>query len=378
MSVGSLQRRLRSWRRWGEAELAARLPAARVFGPAWVHPGHFAAAGILQDGLNINGPSLVQVPPWVSRRVHPEARYYLYFAHHLGRYLRMAWAPALEGPWTLHNCGSFRDPRWTGRGVFDLDGLRNEDLNMQDGLRIGSDHARRPLHVASPDVHLDPEARRWVMYAHMPVLGAEMDQMSFAFTSEDGLWFEPMRTTGPGAHWVGLGPAYMRIFEFEGRRYAVSPGSWLHRAPEPGWAAHTPWQRGPQLLPVPLGAPKRPDGAVRLGAVARHLSTHVDTTQGRLTLYFTRVGDAPEQILAAEVELRRPWEEWRAGPIRAVHRARARWEGAAHEARASAGGVAAGGVNQLRDPCCFVHSDGRRTLLYTVQGERAIAGRTLG
>ena len=33
------------------------------------------------DGANINGPSLIKVPDWVSDRL---GAYYLYFAHHTG------------------------------------------------------------------------------------------------------------------------------------------------------------------------------------------------------------------------------------------------------------------------------------------------------
>ncbi|MBI3972242.1 MAG: hypothetical protein HY332_13225, partial [Chloroflexi bacterium] len=40
-------------------------------------------------GDNINGPSLIRVPDWVD---DPLGRYYLYFAHHRGTYIRLAYA----------------------------------------------------------------------------------------------------------------------------------------------------------------------------------------------------------------------------------------------------------------------------------------------
>ena len=52
---------------------------------------------------NVNGPSLIKVPPWVSR---PLGRYYLYFAHHEGRSIRLAYADELRGPWRLHPAGA--------------------------------------------------------------------------------------------------------------------------------------------------------------------------------------------------------------------------------------------------------------------------------
>ena len=47
---------------------------------------------------NINGPTLIKVPEWVE---NPLGRYYLYFAHHKGKYLRLAYADHLTGPWQV-------------------------------------------------------------------------------------------------------------------------------------------------------------------------------------------------------------------------------------------------------------------------------------
>ena len=38
-------------------------------------------------GYNIQGPSLIRVPGWVENRL---GNYYLYFADHKGRYIRLA------------------------------------------------------------------------------------------------------------------------------------------------------------------------------------------------------------------------------------------------------------------------------------------------
>ena len=45
--------------------------------------------------VNINGPSVIRVPDWVE---NPLGAYYLYFAHHKGSYLRLAYADDLAGP----------------------------------------------------------------------------------------------------------------------------------------------------------------------------------------------------------------------------------------------------------------------------------------
>ena len=49
-------------------------------------------------GGNINGPTLIRTPDWFES---PRAKYLLYFAHHFGRTIRLAFADDLLGPWTL-------------------------------------------------------------------------------------------------------------------------------------------------------------------------------------------------------------------------------------------------------------------------------------
>ena len=53
-----------------------------------------------QLGGNINGPSLIRCPDWITA---PPAKYLLYFAHHEGRAIRLALSDHLEGPWRLHH-----------------------------------------------------------------------------------------------------------------------------------------------------------------------------------------------------------------------------------------------------------------------------------
>ena len=53
-------------------------------------------------GDNVNGPSIIRVPSWVHQ---PLGRYYLYFAHHKGHHIRLAYADAIAGPWKVHEPG---------------------------------------------------------------------------------------------------------------------------------------------------------------------------------------------------------------------------------------------------------------------------------
>ena len=83
---------------------------------------------------NVNGPSVIRVPPWIQ---NPLGRYYMYFAHHRGSFIRLAYADNLDGPWTVHN-----------QGVLYLD-----DTPVLD-------------HIASPDVHINTASQSILMYYH--------------------------------------------------------------------------------------------------------------------------------------------------------------------------------------------------------------------
>src|SRR3954471_20100075 len=55
------------------------------------------------EGDDINGPSLLKAPDWLPNKL---GKYYLYFAHHKGKYIRLAYANNLNGPWTIYKPGT--------------------------------------------------------------------------------------------------------------------------------------------------------------------------------------------------------------------------------------------------------------------------------
>ncbi|MFP4172040.1 MAG: hypothetical protein ACLFV4_03925 [Candidatus Hydrogenedentota bacterium] len=69
-------------------------------------------------GENINGPSLIRVPEWIE---DPLGAYYLYFAHHDGQFIRLAYADHLKGPWKIHEGGpqTVLKPRKDFEGAFE-------------------------------------------------------------------------------------------------------------------------------------------------------------------------------------------------------------------------------------------------------------------
>ena len=175
----------------------------------------FAAVGEEDEGANINGPSLIRIPDWIlpSERADPSAVYYLYFAHHAGDYIRMAWATDLAGPWTLYKTGS--DVLVGDRGVLD-----NSEMTIDVGMGIEI----RENHLASPDVHVDNEAQQIIMYFHSGAStffnGNEINsQHTWVSTSGDGLEF--LDNIRP----VRLALSYFRLFSHGGNSIAwIIPG----------------------------------------------------------------------------------------------------------------------------------------------------------
>lgn len=277
-------------------------------------------------GDNINGPSLIPAPPWLDA---PCGRYYLYFAHHEGRHIRLAFADSLTGPWRIHPPGALRltetpfpqtapnvaQPAWAvAKGV--------------DGLYP---------HIASPDVHSEPETRTVRMYFH----GLDHDgvQRSLVARSRDGIGWE-----------VGeprIDQAYLRVFSHNGRRYALALGGQVLRDGDGGF------EPGPWLFP------------------RGHRHAAVLLRGDLLHVLWTRIGDAPERILHTAVDLRPDWSDWRAGSTSELLRPELHWEGADLPVRPSEVGTAAPKENALRDPCLF-EEDGRLFLIYAGAGEAAL------
>jgi hypothetical protein len=294
-------------------------------------------------GFNINGPSMIRVPDWVP---NPLGRYYLYFAHHQGQWIRLAYADEPTGPFRIHP-----------PGVLPLE---------QSGFRN---------HVASPDVHVDHEQRRIRMYVHGPVapeekpppsdLGQTTDQIiqpqrTRAALSSDGLHFEarPEILAGP----------YLRMFEYRDWHHGLCMPGVFYRSPD----ALTNFERGGVLYPETVAGPRK---EMEQGpGFIRHLAVRVEGTQ--LRLFFTRIGDTPEHIRTATLDLERPWPDWEATPSEPLLWPEAHWEGGNLVARKSSGGAIHAGVRALRDPGVFEEA-GRTLILYSVAGECGIAAAEL-
>lgn len=269
------------------------------------------------EGGNINGPSLIRVPDWVA---NPLGRYYLYFAHHAGEHIRLAYANEPAGPWRIHPGGVLHLPQTPCCG-----------------------------HVASPDVHVIDGSREVRMYFHGPVCdegGKVLGQFSFAARSADALRFEV------GRH--ALGPSYFRVFEWGGWHYAICRGGRFLRSRD----GLSPFEEGPNPFRFEHGLTLRHAGVQVRGDVLR--------------VFYSRIGDAPERILLSEMRLTTDWRRWMASPPATVLHSQEQYEGADLPVRPSQGGLAIGRVHELRDPAVY-EENGRTFLLYSVAGESGVA-----
>ena len=140
-------------------------------------------------GTNIQGPTLIRVPDWIP---NPLGNYYLYFADHKGSYIRLAYADALAGPWTVHEPGVLH----LEQSHFDTEPATVPE-NVQEQIRRGGwerelvegrpgrlESATKP-HLASPDVHVREDRREIVMYFHGLVEFST--QRNRVATSRDGI-----------------------------------------------------------------------------------------------------------------------------------------------------------------------------------------------
>lgn len=294
-------------------------------------------------GVNIQGPSAIRVPDWVANRL---GAYYLYFADHKGRFIRLAYADRVTGPWTVHPPGALQLERshfLTEPPEVTPAQLAHFERRIKElGIVLSNDLVEElsTPHIASPDAHIDPANRRIVMYFHG--LDDVGKQVTRAAVSPDGLNFIALPEV--------LGPNYLRAFRHDGMVYALTmPGRFLRSRD----GLHD-FEAGPVLF----------DPRMRHSALLRRGND--------LFVFWTQVGDAPERILVSRIDISGDWMGWKESDPIEVLRPEYSWEGADAPVVPSIRSTAHGHVNQLRDPA-ILEDAGHIYLFYAVAGESGIA-----
>ena len=287
-----------------------RLPCNPIIVPAMLNAA---------DGDNINGPSLIEAPHWLPGRL---ARFYLYFAHHRGRCIRLAVADRLEGPWRIVEGGSLR-------------------LDQAPGCQD---------HIASPDVHVDEARKQVVMYFHGPAVDWRQE-LTFVARSGDGIAFQADRD--PVAQF------YFRAVRWRQYWVGMSKGGLLYLSDD----------GGAQFLVLHQPAFPRQHPLANAPGDVRHVA--LKRVGDTLLVFHSRIGDTPECIRLAAIDLARPPADWQAGASVVVLQPAEPWEGADLPVEPSVFGPSRGREHALRDPAVF-DVDGQSYLLYATAGESGI------
>ncbi len=322
----------------GQETLTSGLSISRLGNGPIIHPDIHPSIG-----ENIQGPSLIKVPSWIK---NPLGKYYLYFADHKGQYIRLAYADDLLGPWQIYEPGSLHiEDSFFAPTRPPIEPERLAQLvaaRESSGVRVSHDYSKELTepHIASPDVHVDDENKRIIMYYHG--LEAAAFQHSRVALSDDGIHFTARKEN--------LGKTYFRKFDYNNFVYAIAMPGQFYRSLD----GLSNFETGPLLFEPTM----------------RHSAVMVRDNQ--LYVFWTRVGDAPESIMLSTIDLTNDWMSWRVNNEHVVLKPEYPWEGVNAPIEPSVRSTAYGTVNQLRDPALFIEN-GVVYLLYAVAGESGIA-----
>lgn len=272
-------------------------------------------------GENINGPSIIKVPGWVK---NPLGKYYMYFAHHKGNFIRLAYSDNIHGPWKIYEKGT-----------------------LSIAQTPGNDH------IASPDVHVDEKAGKIVMLYHTKYKNSgafsNFLQVTFLAISDDGINFTSDKNV--------LGPYYMRLFEYKGRYYAIA--------------------KSKNASGVLLTSPRYTNKfSVIREIIPRMRHCAVYMRGNKLFIFFSRKGDAPESLYYSTINLDKHPNYWHPEKPKLLMKPEYEYEGASENITPSKPGPIFQKSNQLRDPAIF-EEENEVYLFYTIAGEKGIAGAKL-
>lgn len=342
----------------------------------------------------VNHPSVISVPTWVE---DPLGEYYLYFSHKHGKYIRLAYADRIDGPWELYEPGT---------------------LQIEQTPFVG--------HIASPDVHVDHDAQEIRMYYHGEtrvrdlVTGTESQSAyrrdhygfktrsiphriafetgrfvinsyyRFAGTKRSGRPNDgssslgkrasesasettrfslknALRRTVPVPFAVQetrqavssdgltftndspiLGPSWFAVFSYNDRYFALGRDGYLYVSSGPAG----PFERRRQLFDD-----------------HRHFGVYV--TDAELEVYYSRPTDEPERIVRTTIALDQDVNNWRLGEAVDVIAPEKEYEGSEIKVDESKDRRPAERRCELRDPEIVV-AEGTKYLFYTLAGESGI------
>jgi hypothetical protein len=297
------------------------------------------------DGDDINGPSLIKVPDWLPHRL---GNYYLYFAHHKGKYIRLAYAGRLVGPWKIYRPGTLQ--------ISDCKPCENGLSSKGNGAKhTGPERDEDEVtHIASPDIWIDSLNKELVLYFHCPIENGDRyhGQYSLRAVSHDGIHFKADTTV--------LGYSYFRVFKWNNYYYSISRAGVMARSKD----GKSAFEQGPN----PFKSLQNDSNYLRHAAV--------QLSGDSLFIFYSRIGDSPEHILLSYILLNKDWNTWTASASVFIAAPAEKYEGSDLPVMPSVTGSYYGQVRQLRDPFVYVEN-GKWFLLYSAAGESSIVAGEL-
>ena len=192
-----------------------------------------------RENDNINGPTVIKVPKWIN---DPLGRYYMYFAHHRGSYIKLAYSNNLLGTWNIYQ-----------KGVLDINQINGID------------------HIASPEIYF--KNNKIVMIYHS-VYDKE-SQLSSSAISDDGINFIPDQEK--------FALFYFRRFVYKGKVFGVAKNN-------SKYGCIYKLINGKYQILNP-----------RFIFNMRHCSILV--RKNLVYCYYTKIGDCPERVMKCKINM---------------------------------------------------------------------------
>jgi len=273
---------------------------------------------------SINGPSCLRTPNFIK---NPLGKYLLYFAHHTGEFIRIAYSEDIFTGWRFLNCR--------------INGI-SEEKNFHD-------------HVASPDIYVDNNGKSIYMFFHSRIKGSR-EQKTFLSKSNDGINFVLVEGQ------MNL-PFYFRHVIAENKTLAVTKGGNLYintiSPISDTWRALNNVNTGESNKEVMHNK----FGSIRHASLIYYMKTFIT--------FYTKIGDSPERIYAAKI-VENQNGLWLTSNEFEITRPELNFEGANFDVEASLPGPSLHEENALRDP--YIMQDGENYFLfYACAGEKGIA-----
>ncbi len=171
--------------------------------------------------ISLASPTVVRVPKWIKK---PLGKYYLYFSHHKGEYIKMAYSDSINGRWTIYN-DTILSPknstlityRTTQSNLKDVFNHNNSTetfalLSQLDFKNNNTSVDSNDPHIASPEIIINNESKEIVIFFHGMVSG-NIQKCKIAI-SKDGLNFNAKSKilTGP----------YLKLVEYKNSYLGIS------------------------------------------------------------------------------------------------------------------------------------------------------------